>query len=193
MRSSLARARRSAPKERRRAQRKRVRPVKQACSDTIEKTISSTREIRRQRKRARFYKGSSLCPIIHTMTDTSLHLHITTVHCRDSSSQSTMHHERGIVYWSVLHCLQLKTDDNHEPVSPRRRVFCWTKWATAGTLEFVSERPIHNRCKKDWVTESGWEVASADVVAPSWSRSWNMRKPAAQPKPRECTMHVFMP
>ena len=33
---------RSAPKKWRRAQRRRVRPVKQACSDTIEETISST-------------------------------------------------------------------------------------------------------------------------------------------------------
>ena len=44
VRSSLAWARRAAPKERRQAQRKRVRPVKQACSEVI------------QRKRAQVYK-----------------------------------------------------------------------------------------------------------------------------------------
>ena len=41
--SSLARARKAAPKKRRGARRRnRVRPVKQACSETIEELISST-------------------------------------------------------------------------------------------------------------------------------------------------------
>ena len=93
VRSSLTRTRWSAPKKRRRAQRKRVRRVKQACSDAVEETISSTGEAVAQRKRARFYKGSSPCPIIHTMTDTSLHLHITTFRSRDCSSHGTVHHE----------------------------------------------------------------------------------------------------
>ena len=102
-----------APK-RRRAQRKRVRPVKQACSDTIEETISSTDEAVAQRKRARFHEGSSGCPTIHTWTDTSLHLHITTFRSHDSSSHGTVHHERVTVHWSVIHSLRLKTADSHE-------------------------------------------------------------------------------
>ena len=57
-RSSLARARRAAPKKRRRARRNTVRPVKQACGDTIEETISSTDEVAPQWKRPRVYKGS---------------------------------------------------------------------------------------------------------------------------------------
>ena len=52
VRSSLARARRAAPKKRRPARRNRVRPVKQACSDTTGETISSTDEVAPQRKRA---------------------------------------------------------------------------------------------------------------------------------------------
>ena len=89
VRSSLTRARRSAPNKRRRAQRKRVRPVKQACSDTIEETTSSADEAVAQRKRARFYEGSSPCPIIQTRTNTSLHLHITTFRFHDTSSHGT--------------------------------------------------------------------------------------------------------
>ena len=127
VRSSLARARRSAPKRRRRAQRKRVRPVEQACSDTIEETISSTDVAVAQRKRSRFYKGSSPCPI----------LHITIFHSHDSSSHRTMHHECGTLSLSVLHSLRLKTVMS--PVSPRLRLPCWTTWAKADTLEFVSE------------------------------------------------------
>ena len=42
VRSSLVRARKAAPKRRRRAQRNRVRQAKQACSDTVEESISST-------------------------------------------------------------------------------------------------------------------------------------------------------
>ena len=30
--------------------------------------------------------------------------------------------------------------------------------------------------QKNLVTESGWEVASADAVAPSWTHSWNTLK-----------------
>ena len=52
VRSSLARARKAAPKKRCQVRRNRVRPVKQACSDTIEESISSTDEVAPQRKRA---------------------------------------------------------------------------------------------------------------------------------------------
>ena len=118
VRSSLTRARRSARKKRRRAQRKRVRPVKQACSDTNEETSSSTDEAVSQRKRARFYKESSPCPIIHIRTDTSLHLHVTTFRFHDSSSHGTWHHERAIIHCFVTHSLRLKTDDNHDSSQP---------------------------------------------------------------------------
>ena len=66
-----------------------MRPVKQACSDTIEETISSTDEAVAQRKRARYYKGSSPCPITHTVTDTSFSLHITIFHSYSGSRQMT--------------------------------------------------------------------------------------------------------
>ena len=52
--SSFARARKAAPKK----GAGRGRPVKQVCSDTIEKSISSTDKVTSQRKRARIYKGS---------------------------------------------------------------------------------------------------------------------------------------
>ena len=52
------------------------------------------------------------------MTDTSLHLHSTTFRSHDNSSHRTMHHERVTVHWSVLHSLQLKTDDSHESGQP---------------------------------------------------------------------------
>ena len=93
-------------------------PEKQACSDTTEETISSTDEAVAQRKRARFYKGSSPCPTIHTVIDTSLHLHTTIFHSHDSSSHRTMHHECGTLSWSVLHSLWLKTDDSHKSSQP---------------------------------------------------------------------------
>ena len=46
-------------------------------------------------------------------------------------------------------------------------------------------------CRKDLVTESGWEAASAAAVVPSWTLSWSTQKPAATQKPREDTTHVF--
>ena len=44
--------------------------------------------------------------------------------------------------------------------------------------------------RKDSATDSGWVVGSFDAAAP-WTHSWNMQKPAAQPKPREDTMRAF--
>ena len=106
------------PKKKRRAQRKRVRRAQQACSDTIEETISSTDEAVAQRKRARFYKRSSLVPSYTPLTDTSFHLHITIFHSYNSFSHRPMHHECGTLSWSVLHSLGLKTDDSHESGQP---------------------------------------------------------------------------
>ena len=142
MRSSLTRARRPSPKKRRRAQRKMVRPAKKACSDTIEETISSTDEAVAQRKRARFYKGSSPSPIKHPTIDTSLH--ITTFHSHNSSSHRTMHYERGTVSWSVLHILQLETDSSHEPgqsSSARALVNNLGRGGYAGTRVGEAENP----------------------------------------------------
>ena len=113
VRSSPTRARRSAPNQ-------------LAATPPTDEAVA-------QRKRARFYKGSSPCPIVHTMTDTSPHLHITTFHSHNSSSHRMMHHERGTVSWSVLHSLRLKTDDSHEPGLP-------TSARAQGSLESVSER-----------------------------------------------------
>ena len=110
VRSSLVRAPRSAPEKKRR---RGVRPVKLACSDTVEETISSTDEAVGQRKRTRFYKGSSPCIITYTFIDTALHLHITTFHSHNSSFHRMMYHERATIHCSVTHSLQLKTDDNH--------------------------------------------------------------------------------
>ena len=94
VRSSLARARKAAPKKRRRARRRnRVRPVKQACSDTFEESISSTDEVTLQRKRARVYKGSppsATTQSCSTPPSTSLHLHITTFHSNNSTSHRTI-------------------------------------------------------------------------------------------------------
>ena len=88
------------------------RPIEQACSDTVEERVSSTDEVVAQRK---CYKGSSPCPIIHTMTDTSLHLHITTFRFHDSSS-----HRTNVSPFSTASGSRQTTVKN--PVSPRRRV-----------------------------------------------------------------------
>ena len=172
-----------------------MRPDKQACSDTVQVTISWTDEAVAQRKRA-----PSSCSIIHTMTDTSLHLHITTFHSHDSSSHRVMHHERGTVYWSVLHSLRLKTDDSHESGQLSLDL------DTAGTLEFVSERRVteqpdatHRRINEagdsapssqDSVTRAvqnlhisdSLAAAAAALPAPPPSTMRNSRRP---PRPKQ--------
>ena len=88
-RSSLVRARKAASQQKRmRRRRNRVRLVKQACSDTIEETISSTDEAPPQRKRIRVYKGSSPGSNIHIRFSTSCHLHITDFHFNNSTFHS---------------------------------------------------------------------------------------------------------
>ena len=120
-----------------------MRPVKQACSNTIGETISSVEEAVTQRKRARFHNGSP-CPIIRT----SLHLHITTFNSHDSSSHRTMHHERGTVHWSVLHSLRFKTDDSRESGQPFSHV------GYAGIRVGEAENPGPATHDRDWtVTE----------------------------------------
>ena len=92
VRSSLARARKTAPKTRRLALRKRVRPVKQARSDTIEESISSTDEVAPQRKRATVYKGSPPSATTHIAFNTSCHHNITISHSNKSTSHRTIFH-----------------------------------------------------------------------------------------------------
>ena len=58
VRSSMARARKAAPKQSRRARRNGVRSVKQACSDATGESTSSTDEFASQRERARVCTGS---------------------------------------------------------------------------------------------------------------------------------------
>ena len=66
VRSSLARARKAAPKKRRRARRNTVRPVKQACSDTMEESISSTDDVARSPKEARWGPQRITTQLHHT-------------------------------------------------------------------------------------------------------------------------------
>ena len=108
VRSSFARARRAAPKKRRLARRNRVRPVKQACSDTVEKTISSTDEVAPQRKRVRVYKGSPPSSTTHITFNSSFHLHVTISHSNKSTPHCTILHKCGTVSWSVLNSLRLE-------------------------------------------------------------------------------------
>ena len=110
VRSSLARARRETPKKRRRARRNRVRPVKQACSDTTEETISSTDECAPQRKRVRVNNGRPPRSTTHITFNTSFHLHITISHSNNVTSHRTILHKCGTVSWSVLNSLGLEAN-----------------------------------------------------------------------------------
>ena len=113
-------ARRSAPKKRRRAQRKRVRPVKQACSDTIRKRFLQQAKL--------LPRGSALRSTKrHTQLQHSHHVQCllppftspspipTTAPLIAQSSTS------GTVSWSVLNSLSLeanKTNVGLEPIRP---------------------------------------------------------------------------
>ena len=67
----------------------------------------------------------------------------------------------------------------------------YTAWTRA--REVSSRRTTTSPMfRKDLATESGWEVASADDVALSWTHSWNMQKTATPPKPRGGISRVFM-
>ena len=98
VRSSLARARKAAPKKRRRARRNRGRPVKQVCSDTIEESIPSTDEVTLQRKRARVYKRSPPSSTTQIRFSTSCHLHITVSLQQQHSSPHHLSHV-GQCFW----------------------------------------------------------------------------------------------
>ena len=110
VRSSLAPARKAAPKKRRRARRNRVRPVKQACSDTIEESISPTDKVAPQRKRARVYKGSPPSSTTHITFNTFGHLNITISHANNSTSHRTIFHKCRTISWSVLNSLRLEAN-----------------------------------------------------------------------------------
>ena len=89
-------------------------PVKQACSDAIEESVSSTDEVAPQRKRARVCGGSPPSSTTHITFNTSCHLHITVSHSNNSTSHRTSHrtvfHKCGIVSWSVLTSLRLEAN-----------------------------------------------------------------------------------
>ena len=139
--SSLTRARRSAPKKRRRAQRKIVRPIKQACNDTIEETTSSTDKAVAHRKRARFYQRiNTLSHHTHTMTDTSIHLHVTTFRSHYSSFMarctSTASGARQTTIMS--------------PVNPLLHVLNQDRGGYAGIRVGVAENPGPATHDRDW-------------------------------------------
>ena len=50
------------------------------------------------------------------------------------------HHDNITIHWSVLHSLRLKTNDSHESGQLSSAHALLNNLATAGTLEFVSER-----------------------------------------------------
>ena len=112
VRSSKVRARKAAPKKRRPARRNRMRPVKQACSDTIEESIPSTDEVAPQRKRARVYKGSPPSSTTRITFNTSFHPHIIISHSNNSTSHLTILHECGTVSWSVLNSFSARSKQN---------------------------------------------------------------------------------
>ena len=88
-----------------------MRPVKQACTDTIEESISSTDEFAPQRKCARVCKGSV----------PSSNIHFTISHSNNSTSHRTILHKCGAVSWSVLDSLRLeahKTIVDNELIRP---------------------------------------------------------------------------
>ena len=80
---------------------KSMRPVTQACSDTIEESISSTDDVAPQRKRARVYKGSPPSSTTHITFNTSCHFH---------SSHRTIFHKCATVSWFVLNSLRLEAN-----------------------------------------------------------------------------------
>ena len=142
--SSLAQAQRSAPKKRRRAQRKRVMLVKQACSDNIEETISSTDDLAPQRKRARVNKEAPPSSNIHITSNASFHLHITTSHSCNSTSHGTILHGYGTVSWSVHNSLWLEANKTNT----REHGGC------AGTRVGEAQNPGPATHDRDWtVTE----------------------------------------
>ena len=65
-----------------------ARSEKRACSDTTEES-SSADQAEALRKRARYYKESSPCSLMHIQSDTPLHLHITTFRMYDRCSHDT--------------------------------------------------------------------------------------------------------
>ena len=104
--------------------------------DTIKESSSSADDADAVRKRARCYKESSPCSLIHIRSDTSLHLHITTFGMHDFCSHDTLpnylmssstpppgeahpgHIPGPVVSWiasAPLAALR-KKDGNHHPV-----------------------------------------------------------------------------
>ena len=107
-RSWQTRLTRTTEKRRRRTPRRRRGSEKRGCSDTLEES-SSADEVDARRKRARFYMESpSLC-LTHIQSDTSLHLHITTVRTHGRCSNDTWYHERASVHFTFSRSLQLKS------------------------------------------------------------------------------------
>ena len=102
---------RSAPKRRRRPQRRKRRCDKRPCSGTLEESSASANRVNSQRKRARWNPHhptpsyTSRLPLPSTFTSP---------HSHDSSSRGTVHHERATIHCSVTHSLRFKTDVNHE-------------------------------------------------------------------------------
>ena len=94
-----------------------MRDVKQACSDTIEESISSTEEVALHRKRARVYKGLPASSTTHITFNTSFHRHITISPSNSSTSHRTILHECGTVSWSVLNSLCSKQTKQTSAVS----------------------------------------------------------------------------
>ena len=117
-------------------------PVKQACSDNIEETISSTDEVAPERKRARVYNEAPPSSDIHITSNASFHLHITISHSCNSTSHGTILHEKGTVSWSVLNSgsKQTKQSSAKSSFDPCPRLPCSTTWVTVGTQGLVSEK-----------------------------------------------------
>ena len=142
-----------------------MRPVKQARSDTIEETISSTDEVAPQRKRARV-RGSPPSPIIHDMINISFHLHTIISHSSNRTSHRTILHKCGNAAGSVLTSLRLEENVascGNEHI--RRRL--------------VPVPPLLNTREHDGY--AGTRVGEAQNPGPATHRDWTV-----QEQPQRC-------
>ena len=103
-------------KRRCRNQRRRRRCEKRACSDTIEES-SSVDEVDVWRKRSWCYKESSCFRLTHFQSDTSLHLHITTLRAHGLCSNEVWYPERASVHLTISRNLRCQSSSALPPLN----------------------------------------------------------------------------
>ena len=143
----------------RRARRNRVMPVKQACSDTIEESISSTVEVASQRKRARVCKWSPPSSTTHHVQ----HFLSPQQHHFPFRQQHLSPHNLSQMWHRLLVCSQQRLEANKTSFSNELirlvRHPCWTPENSVGTqgleserrrTQFLSHTPETGRAQRGW-------------------------------------------